>query len=217
MSADGFKRLQDLLEELKKIEKKREIAIEHGASDNDLRILDREMKRLLGRVGKAAEREAVREARDAQIEANRIRDGKPQKPKPCENSPGNPNPPGGMPPGGGTPPPGGTPPGGGTPPPGGGTPPAGGTPSGGGATPSSQLPNANCIYTHSENTVWAWSRPAQKWIPFKFDSTIKEVKFVTGGIFAIAEKGAVLFDCTLGSWLRPLDSTPDLLLNGEGT
>ena len=54
-------------------------------------------------------------------------------------------------------------------------------------------------------------RRDQKWKQYFNESGIVEVKFVRGGILAVAKKGAALFDCGFGVWLKELVSSEDLI------
>jgi hypothetical protein len=71
------------------------------------------------------------------------------------------------------------------------------------------------LYVQSENTVWAWSRRNQAWIPMSFGSKLVEVKIIQKGIFAIAERGAAIYDVIFDRWLAPLDSGGETLTRGD--
>lgn len=73
------------------------------------------------------------------------------------------------------------------------------------------------IFVRSKRTVWAWSRANGRWLEQSFDSDLKEVKIITGGILAVAENGAALWDTFLGRWLGQLSVAPDSLEQGEAS
>ena len=63
--------------------------------------------------------------------------------------------------------------------------------------------------------MWAWSRRDQQWVRQDFDSELIEVKLITGGILAIAQRGAALFDVLFGRWLTLLDTGGETLVEGD--
>lgn len=73
-----------------------------------------------------------------------------------------------------------------------------------------------CVYVRSDITVWAWDRRTQTWKEYSNGSGIVDVKLIKGGILAVAEQGAAIFDCGLGEWLTELSSAPEDLVEGGG-
>lgn len=78
-----------------------------------------------------------------------------------------------------------------------------------------KAPEPSRIYVQSETTVWAWSRRDQAWVPHRFSSKIVEVKLITKGILAVAERGAAIFDTVFGEWLPELKSGSEKLTKGD--
>jgi hypothetical protein len=195
----GKKRLDELVEEVGRINKKLELAREMGLTEADLKIVLRRLGELNDLIGDAAKEEARREINCAKKEARRVRDG---RKKPGGNHPGNDDDEpddkdddddkkdGG-----------------------------GGSGDGGGgegkscccckpeAKPASgsSVPDATCVYVQTDTTVAAWDRGQQRWEVFDAQSAIIKVTFITGGILAIGKDRAAIFDCKLGLWLKPFD------------
>ena len=197
----GLARLKELLEEIGRIRDKIDLAEKMGVDsavvDGSSLSLDALREMLAGlekEVGRAAIADAREEIHRAEEEAGRIRDGKgPKNPAGPGDRDGD---------GGGD--------GNGN---GGGGNGGGG---GGGGGGSSGVPDPVCVYVRSDASVWAWDRREQAWKRFTNGSEIVAVEFVKGGILAVAETGAALFDCGLGSWLTELASTPEELVEGAG-
>jgi hypothetical protein len=213
-----FERLQKLLEELAKLKAKEKIARDNGATNAQRAQIAQEIGKVRAAIAVAAVAAVAREARAAQDEARRLREGRPERPKP-NGGPGDPEPGGqGKPPGGGPPGPGG----------GGGAGGGGGGGAGGGGVgdfsfgiqpgpppqPGSQkIPAADLIYVRSDHSVWVWNRYDQTWAQHSFASTILSVEPISGGLLVVAEHSAAIFDIALAEWLRELD-TPELLQGG---
>lgn len=230
----GLARLKELLEEIGRIRDKIDLAEKMGVDsavvDGSSLSLDALREMLAGlekEVGRAAIADAREEIHRAEEEAGRIRDGKgPKNPAgPGDrdgdgggdgdgngNADGNGNGNGGGNGGGGG---GGDGNGNGGGENGGGDG-DGGNGDGGGGGGSGGVPDPVCVYVRSDASVWAWDRREQAWKRFTNGSEIVAVEFVKGGILAVAETGAALFDCGLGSWLTELASTPEELVEGAG-
>jgi len=207
----GLKRVQGLKEELERIRKKIELARECGLADGKIKELIELADDLKEPIGEAIEKEAQREAEALKEEAARIKKGRKM---PGGNHPGNKddcpddtddddddddeddgN----------------------------------GNGNGNGddkkkccccckPAPSpasgSSVPDATCVYVRGETTVAAWSRAMQEWKVFDAGSPIVDVVMITGGILAVGERRAAIFDCKLGDWLAPYDSTETLQEGG---
>lgn len=138
--------------------------------------------------------EALREAEEAEEEADAVEKGKPVKPKgsgdPDPNPPDDPDPePPEAPPGGG-----------------------GGGGKGGDSSKSKKLPDAVIIYVRSENTVWAWNRYLQEWVPRHFKhGPILEIKKLKGGLLVVAKFETAIWDANFGQWLKPLYTEQELI------
>lgn len=208
----GLMRVNALKDELERINKKIETALEHGQTENDLRVVVRRRDELVSLIGEAAKEEARREIEIAKREARRLKQG---KKKPGGNHPGNPdddaddqddddgN---------------------------------GGNGNGGNGdggehkkdcccccceakekrpASGSSVPDATCVYVRTGTIVAAWNRGAQRWEEFDANSEVIKVSFITGGILAVGKDKAAIFDCKLGQWLAAYDPA-DALVDGEG-
>jgi hypothetical protein len=204
MDDSGFKRVEELERELARIREKLKKGREHGGNDGTIRALEEQVAALGRAIAAAILEEARREIKATEDEADRLKNGQPPKPAPAGPGPGNPG--GGGSPGGGP------------------TPGGGGGGGGGGAKPDpdsigdggrSTVPEPVTVYVQSERAVWAWSRPAQSWLAHHFNSKVVKVKLITGGILAIAEHSAVLFDTKTGQWLAPFDAASETLTDGD--
>jgi hypothetical protein len=71
------------------------------------------------------------------------------------------------------------------------------------------------VYVKSDRTVWAWSRRDQQWIEEQFGSPLLDVKLISGGILAVAQHRAAIFDSLLGRWLVAIDTATEALVGGE--
>lgn len=212
----GLKRVNALKQELERINEKIETALEHGQTENDLRVVVRRRDELISLIGEAAKEEARREIEIAKREARRLKQG---KKKPGGNHPGNQDDDcddqddddddddgnGGN----GN----------------------GGNGDGGGhkkdcccccceakekkPASGSSVPDATCVYVRTGTIVAAWNRGAQRWEEFDANSEVIKVSFVTGGILAVGKDKAAIFDCKLGQWLAAYDPA-DALVDGEG-
>lgn len=224
----GLMRLIDLEIERDRIKEKLEIAKEYGVPGHRLQPLIEKLGQIEKLIGTAAREEARRELRCLAEEARRIRDG---KKRPGGNHPGNKNDEpddhdddddddrDGS---------------GGNPPDGNGGPDDGGG-NGGGEdkqkccccccdkskgekkpASGSSVPDATCVYVQGPTTVAAWSRPRQDWVVFQAGSPIVKVVLVTGGVLAVAERAAAIFDCKLGLWLKTYRPADVPLADGGG-
>lgn len=212
----GLMRVNALKDELERINKKIETALEHGQTENDLRVVVRRRDELISLIGEAAKEEARREIEIAKREARRLKQG---KKKPGGNHPGNQDDDaddqdddddddegnGGN----GN----------------------GGNGDGGGhkkdcccccceakekkPASGSSVPDATCVYVRTGTIVAAWNRGAQRWEEFDANSEVIKVSFITGGILAVGKDKAAIFDCKLGQWLAAYDPA-DALVDGEG-
>lgn len=214
----GLARLKELLEEIGRIRDKIDLAEKMGVdsavvdgSSLSLDALREMLAELEKEVGRAAIADAREEIHRAEEEAGRIRDGKgPKEPAGPGGRDGNGR---GEADGGGEGDGNGNGGGGNG---GGGGDGDGGNGDGGGGGGSGGVPDPVCVYVRSDASVWAWDRREQAWKRFTNGSEIVAVEFVKGGILAVAETGAALFDCGLGSWLTDLASTPEELVEGAG-
>ncbi len=174
----GLKRIEDLIEELGRIGKKIEIAIEHGSKPNVINRLNGDAKKLRDRIGEAAVAEARREIDCVEREADRIKNGEPPS---DGRHPGNS---GSMP-----------------------VAPAdgcccckgGGGGGGGGAGGRAATPV--CVYVRGATKVWAWNRFTRAWDEFDAGAPLIKVELIPGGILALSARRAALFDCVLSRWL----------------
>ncbi len=229
----GLKRLAELEKERARIKEKLEIAEDYGVPEHKLRPLVEKLELIDKLIGTAAREEAKRELRCLAEEARRVRDG---KKKPGGNHPGNKhdepdddddddddNDQNGN--GGGNGDNNGSGNGDGNGHDGGG---------GGGkkqcccccccAKPKSDkkpasgssVPDATCVYVQGPTSVAAWSRARQDWVVFRAGSPIVKVVLITGGILAVAERGAAIFDCKLGIWLKTYRPSDVPLSDGGG-
>jgi hypothetical protein len=210
------KRIAAVEDEAKRIQQKAAKAAENGAKPGDLEPIDKGLQELKKAIAEAAVAAAKRELKAAKDEADAIKHGKPPRPNGSNNGPGpqpqpQPDPPGG----------GGSSGGGAGAGAGGGT--SGdaidaGIPSTGqsvGKTQKGEPPKPSRIFVKSERTVWAWSRHEQAWVAQHFKSKLVDVRLIDGGILAIAEHGAALFDGAFGEWLPALDSGQETLTGGD--
>ena len=224
----GLKRIEELEKERYRIQEKLKIAREYGVPEHRLAPLVEKLEAVDRLIGTAAREEAKRELRCLAEEARRIRDG---RKKPGGNHPGNKHDDpddhdgdddddNGMD--------------------------DGDTPDGNGDKPNgdgnggdkkkkcccccccpkpkpdkkpasgSSVPDATCVYVQGPTTVAAWSRPRQDWVVFQAGSPIVKVVLVTGGILAVAERAAAIFDCKLGIWLKTYRPSDIPLSDGGG-
>ncbi len=226
----GLKRIAELEKERDRILEKLEIAKEYGVPDHKLRPLVEKLEEVEKLIGRAAREEAKRELRCLAEEARRVRDG---KKKPGGNHPGNKHDDpddtdddddddqngqgnGGTPNGDG-----------------GGNGDGNGDGGAGGGkccccccakaksdkkpASGSSVPDATCVYVQGPTTVAAWSRARQDWVVFQAGSPIVKVVLITGGILAVAERAAAIFDCKLGIWLKTYHPSDIPLSDGGGS
>ena len=195
--------------EIKRIREKLKKAKEYGANPGVLNGLEDDLAGMRRRMRRAVLAAARREIRELRAELNRIRRGLP--PRGAGNGPGSGN--------GNT---NGNKNGGG----GGGGGAAGGGPSGGaggGGQPVGRTvetegkQDALTIFVRSERSVWAWSRSDRRWVEQAFNSDLKEVEIITGGILAVAEHGAALWDTYLARWLPMLSVPGQTLVEGDAS
>ena len=207
------KQIKQHEDEIKRIEDKLAKAAELGGSDLQIRQARDRLPGLKEELADAAIDAAEREI-DALREAiERLQRGEPQPDPGKGNGPGPTPTPTPAP----TPTPTPTPTGGG----GGGAPvPGDGDRDGdvvGQSRTTEKAQDAVTIFVRGARTVWAWHRGRGEWVPHAFASDIVEVKLIGGGIFAIAENEAVLWDTYFGRWLAPLASPAETLVEGKAS
>lgn len=193
-------------EELERVKAKLAKAAEYGATPAQQHALDGQIAAMKKAIRDAALAAAKRELKEAKQKADDIKNGKGPPPPPNGNGPGQqPDPPQG---GGG---------GGGGSGSGGANGGSDGSGTAAGKTASSKEPDPLRVFVKSERTVWAWSRRDQAWISHRFNSKLIDVKMISGGILAIAEHEAMIFDTLFGRWLTDLTTGNDTLVGGDAS
>lgn len=205
------KAIGEIEEELERVKAKLAKAAEYGATPGQLHALDGQIAAMKKAIRDAALAAAKRELKEARQKADDLKNGRGSPPPPNGIGPGQqPNPPGGGGGGGGS---GGAGGGGG----GGSASPDAGGDAGVGKVVSAKEPDPLRIYVKSERTVWAWSRRDQEWIAHRFNSKLVDVKIISGGILAVAEHEAMIFDTLFGRWLTDLATGSETLTGGEAS
>lgn len=202
-------RIAAVQEEMERIRAKLALARKHGAGQAVIGGIEKDLNALDRPIREAAVAAARRELREARDELERIERGLPPRQQP---------PPKGGPGSGGA--------GGAGGPGGGGSGGSGGSGGEGGGGDGKGLgtvkdtegkKEALTIYVRSARTIWAWDRSAGAWIPHGFDSDIKQVELISGGLLAVAEHGAALWDTFFGRWLGDLSVPGEELTAGEAS
>lgn len=210
---DDQKRIAAVKDEMQRILDKLKEAEKNGAKPAETKPIKDQLAQMKKSLALAALAAAKRELAAAKQEARDIKDDKAPLPPKVGNSPGQTPPPAGSGGSGGS---GGAGAGGDA---GAGGTAAGGDTGGGGGDAgkggSAKEPEPLRLYVKSEQTVWAWSRRDQDWIPQHFGSKLVEVKIISGGILAVAEHRAAIFDALFGRWLRVLDTGAEVLSGGD--